>query len=96
MSAGGHIAAMMASIKNNSQRKNKLSFIPRFEKKYVKGNAIQSKDLTPEEKVKLLAQLRANRKREEKLRTIKIFISIGVTAIVIALIIVGLKMVFYK
>ena len=39
-----HVAAMMASIKNNNLRKLKISFIPRFEKKYVKGAAIQSKD----------------------------------------------------
>ena len=64
MSAGGHIAAMMASIKNNNLRKNKISFIPRFEKKYVKGNPIHSKNLSPEARIKLLTQLKANRKQK--------------------------------
>lgn len=94
MSAGGHISAMMATIKNNSQRKNKPSFIPRFEKKYTKGDAIHSKDLSPEDKVKLLAQLKVNRKREEKLRTYKLMISLGVTVIVIGIIVFTLKAVY--
>ena len=95
MSAGGHISAMMATIKNNSQRKNKLSFIPRFEKKYTKGDAIQSKDLSPADKVKLLAQLKINRKREEKLRNYKLIISLGVTVVILGIIVFTLKAVYF-
>ena len=91
----GAAASAITSLKNNNRRKN--SHIPFDENKtsHKHGKPINSKELTPEEKIKLLAQLKENRKREEKLKAYKMIISLGVTVVVIGIIVFTLKAVYF-
>ena len=54
MGGEGHIAAMIASMKNNSRRKNKHTPFSRDNTIYKKGEPIETKKLTPIESEILL------------------------------------------
>jgi hypothetical protein len=94
MGGEGSIAAMIASLKNNNRRKNKIKPFSNYKKEYKKGKPISSKELTPQEKEKLLIQLKENRQKEKKLRVYKMGISLGLTVFVIGIIVFLIKIVF--
>ena len=95
MSAGGSIAAMVASMKNNSRRKNKHVPFSKDNPKYKKGKAIQSKEFTQLEKDLLMKELKENRESENKQRVYKLIISFGLTIFVISGIIFAIKFTFF-
>lgn len=95
MSAGGSIAAMIASMKNNNRRKNKHVPFSKDNPKYKKGKAIQSKEFTQLEKDLLMKELKENRKLENKQRAYKLIISLGLTIVVISGFIFAVKLIFF-
>ena len=91
----GYVLDMINSLKANSRRKDKHIAFDENKRKFKKGKPIHSKDLSPEDKVKLLAQLKANRKREGQLRTYKLMVSLCVTVVVLGIIVFTLKAVYF-
>jgi len=88
------IAAMIASIKNN-KRKPRSNPLSKGKIDYKMGESIQSKELTPDERKKLLFRLKRNRSKEDKLRLYKLIITFTLTVIVIPIIIMLIKLVFF-
>ena len=95
MSAGGSIAAMIASMKNNSRRKNKHIPFSKNSSKHKKGKAIQSKEFSQLEKDLLLKELKENRELENKQRVYKMIISFGLTIVVVSSIVFAIKFIFF-
>jgi hypothetical protein len=92
----GFAEQMISSIKRNSRRK--AVHIPFIKNKHIRGtggDSYQSKELKPKYKNKLLFKLKKNRKKEERLRLKKIFISFILTLFVIILIVSVLKFIFF-
>ncbi|PJB15103.1 MAG: hypothetical protein CO118_05135 [Flavobacteriales bacterium CG_4_9_14_3_um_filter_32_8] len=87
MGGEGHIAAMIASMKNNSRRKNKHTPFSRDNTIYKKGEPIEIKKLTPIESEILLLKLKEIRLKEDKQRIYKLIITLVLTIIVIGSII---------
>ena len=94
MSAGGSIAAMISSMKNNSRRKNKHIPFSKNSNKYKRGKAIHSKEFTQLEKELLMQELKENRELENKQRVYKLIISLGLTIIFIIGFVSILKFIF--
>ncbi|MDG1476542.1 MAG: hypothetical protein P8Q14_05310 [Vicingaceae bacterium] len=95
MGGEGSIAAMIASIKNNNRRKNKKKPFSKYKKEYTRSKPISNKKMTPQEKEDLLEKLKQNREIENKQQIQKLFISLGITLIVIVVIIFLLKLIFF-
>jgi hypothetical protein len=58
MSAGGSISAMIASMKNNSRRKNKHIPFDSDQITYKKGSPINSKEFSDKEKTILAEKIK--------------------------------------
>ena len=95
MSAGGHMAAMQATIKNNNRKKGKNKPFKNYVAKYTKGRPIFSKKLSFQEKRELLLKLKTNRELESKQNRYKLVISFGVTILVISGIVFTIKLAFF-
>lgn len=95
MSAGGSIAAMVASMKNNSRRKNKNKPFSNYKKEYKKGQPISSKEMSDQEKNLLLKQLKKNREVQSKQQVYKLILSLLLTIIVISSLVFLIKLIFF-
>ncbi len=95
MGGEGHIAAMIASIKNNNRRKNKHTSFSTDNPNYKKGSPIKSRELTEEEKKVILEKIGIEKKREDKLRVYRLIISLGLTIVFIGCLIMIIKTVFF-
>ena len=95
MSAGGSIAAMISSMKNNSRRKNKHIPFSQNLNNYKKGKPISSKEMTPKEKDLLLKKLKENKEKESKTHIYKLIITLFLTVAVISGIVFILKFTFF-
>lgn len=94
MSAGGSISAMIASMKNNSRRKNKHTPFDSNQKKYKKSTPINSKEFTNKERIILAEKIKTDLIKENKQRTLKLIITFITTIGVIFLIIYLIKLIF--
>ena len=93
MSAGGSIAAMVASIKNNRRKRKRAPF---SDERLIKASEpINTKELSEKAKKKLLKQLKEERAIDEKKRQYKIVLSLLLTIISIAILIPLIRMVFF-
>ena len=58
MSAGGHMTAMQATIKDNDRRNSKNKPFKKYVAKYTKGKPLFSKKLSVQEKRELLITIK--------------------------------------
>ena len=91
----GHIAAMIKSLKANDRRKTRTRFDRNNIVENKRGNALQSKEMSDEERARLYKQIRENKALESKLFKKKIAVSVIVTMVFIGVIIFLSKALFF-
>ena len=95
MSAGGSIAAMIASMKNNSRRKNKHTPFTANNKRYKKGKSLSSKEMTDIEREIFQNKLKTNRETEKKQQIYKLVITLFTTIFFMVGIVFLIKKTFF-